>query len=163
VAIEDRLRAHALHCALLDALHQAYERLLAHHLVGAFAEQAKRHCASGCATGSGAAQASHAGEAEERLAARLLLSGGWTDLPPPTLEGAGGLLINGAITIDGAMPICARARRIAEPVLRLSSERGTIDLSTVHELYSFRDPHSMHSVGRRAILSVELVRVLHAS
>ena len=50
--------------------------------------------------------------------ARVDLAGGWTDTPPICYE-RGGLVIAAAVSVGGRMPIGARARRIAEPVIIL--------------------------------------------
>ena len=50
--------------------------------------------------------------------ARVDLSGGWTDTPPICYE-HGGTVVNAAITVDGARPIGARARRLSAPIVRL--------------------------------------------
>ncbi|XP_068115798.1 L-fucose kinase isoform X2 [Hyperolius riggenbachi] len=63
--------------------------------------------------------------------ARIDMSGGWSDTPPITYE-HGGAVVNIAILVDDQRPIGARARRIAEPQLRLSSNSGPrgMDLQT---------------------------------
>ena len=50
--------------------------------------------------------------------ARVDLAGGWTDTPPICYERRG-LVIAAAVSVGGRMPIGARARRIAEPVIIL--------------------------------------------
>lgn len=60
-------------------------------------------------------------------AARIDLSGGWSDTPPVTYE-HGGAVCNASILIDGKRPIGAKARRIAEPalVLVMGEQRITV-------------------------------------
>ncbi|KAM3920648.1 L-fucose kinase [Leptodactylus fuscus] len=55
--------------------------------------------------------------------ARIDLSGGWSDTPPITYE-HGGAVVNVAMLVDGQRPMGARARRIPDPLLRLSSKSG---------------------------------------
>ncbi|XP_053905065.1 L-fucose kinase isoform X1 [Malaclemys terrapin pileata] len=65
--------------------------------------------------------------------ARIDVSGGWSDTPPITYE-HGGAVVDIAILVDGRRPIGARARRIAEPELRLVSASGALEGEVVLEL-----------------------------
>ena len=79
--------------------------------------------------------------------ARLDLAGGWSDTPPICYEhAAGGVVINAAIQIDGRCPIGARARRVDEPVLRITIDpvAGPI---TVTELSGMQDYNSPLAPG----------------
>ena len=75
--------------------------------------------------------------------ARLDLAGGWSDTPPICYEhAAGGVVINAAIQIDGRCPIGARARRIDEPVLRITIDpvAGPITVSELSGMQDYNSP-----------------------
>ena len=75
--------------------------------------------------------------------ARLDLAGGWSDTPPICYEhAAGGVVINAAIQIDGRCPIGARARRIDEPVLRITIDpvAGPITVSELSGMEDYNSP-----------------------
>ena len=75
--------------------------------------------------------------------ARLDLAGGWSDTPPICYEhAAGGVVINAAIQIDGRCPIGARARRIDEPVLRITIDpaAGPIIVSELSGMEDYNSP-----------------------
>ncbi|XP_075694364.1 LOW QUALITY PROTEIN: L-fucose kinase [Rhinoderma darwinii] len=65
--------------------------------------------------------------------ARIDMSGGWSDTPPITYE-HGGAVVNVAVLVDGQRPMGARARRIAEPLLRLYSKSGPLGAEIHTEL-----------------------------
>ena len=75
--------------------------------------------------------------------ARLDLAGGWSDTPPICYEhAAGGVVINAAIQIDGRCPIGARARRIDEPLLRITIDpvAGPITVSELSGMEDYNSP-----------------------
>ncbi|XP_056381408.1 L-fucose kinase isoform X2 [Hyla sarda] len=65
--------------------------------------------------------------------ARIDMSGGWSDTPPITYE-HGGTVVNVAVLVDGQRPIGSQARRIPEPLLRLSSKSGPLKAEIHTEL-----------------------------
>ncbi|XP_053497718.1 L-fucose kinase isoform X1 [Ictalurus furcatus] len=88
---------------------------------------------------------------EVECPARLDLSGGWSDTPPIAFE-YGGVVVNVAVKVDGKRPIGARARRIPEPRLVLSSRSGTPDCSVTtqtvcNDLADLKDYCQPHAPG----------------
>ena len=74
-------------------------------------------------------------------AARIDLSGGWSDTPPVTYE-HGGAVCNASILIDGKRPIGASARRIPECELVLVMGNQTITVSDYVALATYAQPQS---------------------
>ncbi|XP_072836505.2 L-fucose kinase [Pogona vitticeps] len=96
--------------------------------------------------------------------ARIDLSGGWSDTPPITYE-HGGAVVDLAVLVDGRRPIGARARRIAEPELRLVSASGGLEGEVVVELVCQEmedladscQPHAPGALLKAAFICTQIV------
>ncbi|XP_043351119.1 L-fucose kinase isoform X3 [Dermochelys coriacea] len=96
--------------------------------------------------------------------ARIDVSGGWSDTPPITYE-HGGAVVDVAILVDGRRPIGARARRIAEPELRLVSASGVLEGEVVLELVcqdledlqDYCQPHAPGALLKAAFICTQIV------
>uniref|UniRef100_A0A674IQY7 L-fucose kinase n=1 Tax=Terrapene triunguis TaxID=2587831 RepID=A0A674IQY7_9SAUR len=96
--------------------------------------------------------------------ARIDVSGGWSDTPPITYE-HGGAVVDIAILVDGRRPIGARARRIAEPELRLVSASGALEGEVVLELVcqdledlqDYCQPHAPGALLKAAFICTQIV------
>lgn len=96
--------------------------------------------------------------------ARIDVSGGWSDTPPITYE-HGGAVVDVAILVDGRRPIGARARRIAEPELRLVSASGVLEGEVVVELVcrhledlqDYCQPHAPGALLKAAFICTQIV------
>ncbi|XP_038610452.1 L-fucose kinase [Tachyglossus aculeatus] len=100
--------------------------------------------------------------------ARVDLSGGWSDTPPITYE-HGGAVVDLAILVDGRRPIGARARRIAQPELRLTagSRKDEVAMKLVcRSLEDLRDhcqPHAPGALLKAAFICAQIVRLPSAT
>ncbi|MCC6589354.1 MAG: hypothetical protein IT168_21830 [Bryobacterales bacterium] len=63
----------------------------------------------------------NAAEVSVSAAPRIDFGGGWSDTPPFCLDW-GGTVLNAALELNGAYPIRATVTRIAEPIIRITSE-----------------------------------------
>ncbi|NXS61648.1 FUK kinase, partial [Brachypteracias leptosomus] len=96
--------------------------------------------------------------------ARLDLSGGWSDTPPISYE-HGGAVVDVAVLVDGCRPVGARARRIAQPELRLASLAGTPRSKAVVELVcqelehlqDYCQPHAPGALLKAAFICTGIV------
>ena len=93
--------------------------------------------------------------------ARIDLAGGWTDTPPVCYE-HGGLVINAAVTVDGACPIGSRARRLAEPKVIITVEhvdgsKSTIECTCLQDLADYCSPLAPGALPKTALLFVGVV------
>lgn len=101
-------------------------------------------------------------EATTRAPVRIDLAGGWTDTPPIALE-ADGAVVNAAILIDGACPICAKAElRVSETPHIIMTERtwsGTV-IRRVDSLAMFTDirPSQPMAIVKAALLVSGVIR-----
>lgn len=105
--------------------------------------------------------------------ARIDLAGGWSDTPPICYE-RGGSVIAAAVLVGGDLPIGARARRIAEPVLRLrtcadpdaddgasvpgslpgaETEGELIEIASLAELQDYSGPLAAAALPKAVLLS----------
>jgi len=100
-------------------------------------------------------------------AARVDLSGGWTDTPPVSYD-HGGSVTNVAVIIDGRRPIGARARRLEELhcVFRLmpSGEEGAVARSVVmvkstQDLADYCAPSAPAALLKAAVLCLGIVKL----
>ena len=83
--------------------------------------------------------------------ARVNFGGGWSDTPPYSMEN-GGTILNAAISLNGKMPIRAKASIIKEKVVRLISEDLSIsvDIFDARELLNYSntsDPAALHKAA----------------
>ncbi|XP_074055473.1 L-fucose kinase isoform X2 [Macrotis lagotis] len=96
--------------------------------------------------------------------ARVDFSGGWTDTPPITYE-HGGAVVDLAILVDGRRPIGARARRIAEPELRLSTGTRSGEVFTklvcqnLEDLQDYCQPHAPGALLKAAFICAQIVQL----
>ncbi|XP_072492684.1 L-fucose kinase isoform X2 [Notamacropus eugenii] len=96
--------------------------------------------------------------------ARVDFSGGWSDTPPITYE-HGGAVVDLAIMVDGRRPIGARARRIAQPELRLSTEAHSGAVFTelvcqnLEDLQDYCQPHAPGALLKAAFICAEIVQL----
>ncbi|NXX78416.1 FUK kinase, partial [Urocolius indicus] len=97
--------------------------------------------------------------------ARLDLSGGWSDTPPITYE-HGGAVVDVAVLVDGARPVGARVRRIAEPELRLvslgtprhSQAAAELVCRELQHLQDYCQPHAPGALLKAAFLCTQVVQ-----
>jgi fucokinase len=89
---------------------------------------------------------------------RLDLAGGWTDTPPQACT-EGGSVLNVALTLDGKLPLLARARILAEPVLRFIARDLRLErvCGTRAEVEACRDPADPFALHKAAVLEAGLV------
>ncbi len=97
---------------------------------------------------------------EVALPVRVNFGGGWSDTPPYCLE-RGGTVLNAALTLDGALPMRAWARRLDEPVVRIVSEdlQRSMDFTDMEELRKLGDPHDPFALGKAVLAACGLVPV----
>ena len=93
--------------------------------------------------------------------ARVDLAGGWTDTPPICYE-VGGRVVNLAVTVDGELPIGARARRLAdELVVRISHRDGadepTVTVRALAELADHSNPLAPGALVKAVLISLGVV------
>jgi fucokinase len=83
--------------------------------------------------------------------ARIDFGGGWTDIPPFSLE-HGGTVLNAAVLLNGERPIIARGEILAEPVLELISVDGDareiiVDATSLSHYQHPADPLALHKAA----------------
>ncbi|XP_059142125.1 L-fucose kinase-like [Physella acuta] len=98
--------------------------------------------------------------------ARIDISGGWSDTPPITYE-HGGVVTMVGLLVNGKRPIGARARRIREPMFKLTvldEHAADINVECHHlaDLEDYCQPHAPGSLLKAAIVCVDLVDI-HSS
>lgn len=82
---------------------------------------------------------------------RIDLGGGWSDTPPFCLDW-GGTVLNIALELRGEYPISTTVRRIAEPLIRLSSDGApAAEFRSVGELLAPAVPGSEYPIPRSAL------------
>ncbi|XP_036604711.1 L-fucose kinase [Trichosurus vulpecula] len=96
--------------------------------------------------------------------ARVDFSGGWSDTPPITYE-HGGAVVDLAILVDGRRPIGAKARRIMEPELRLSTGTHSGEVFTalvcqsLEDLQDYCQPHAPGALLKAAFICAQIVQL----
>lgn len=91
--------------------------------------------------------------------ARIDLGGGWSDTPPFCLDW-GGTVLNLAITMEGAYPICTTLRRLEEPLIRCVSHDagGAIaEYRCTEEIMAPTGPGCPFAIQRAALALTGLV------
>jgi len=94
--------------------------------------------------------------------ARIDLAGGWSDTPPICYEfREGGTVVNAAIEIDGTCPIGAKARRIAEPILRITIDptEGPIECTELEHLADHNSPLAPGALPKTVVLFCGLAKL----
>ncbi len=89
---------------------------------------------------------------------RLDLAGGWSDTPPYSLE-SGGATLNVALLLEGAMPLRAKVRALAKPVVRLhtSDLNAHVTLTRTSEVFDYADPGDPFALHKAALSLLTLV------
>ncbi len=89
---------------------------------------------------------------------RADFAGGWSDTPPHSLERPGTVL-NVAVNLLGEPPLRAWGRRLAEPVLRLTSVDGDFaaEIREMQELADCDDPARPLGLHKAAFVAWEIV------
>ena len=84
---------------------------------------------------------------------RIDLAGGWSDTPPICTE-RGGTVLNAAITLNGQYPVQVVLKRLADPVIRLSSiDLGMrVSISTTAQLLDHADPRAWWALPKAALV-----------
>ncbi|CAL1547211.1 unnamed protein product [Lymnaea stagnalis] len=95
--------------------------------------------------------------------ARIDMSGGWSDTPPITYEHGGAVTMVGLL-VNGKRPIGARARRIREPILRLSiinenTNNTEVECHTLTDLEDYCQPLAPGSLLKAAVICVDMVDI----
>lgn len=88
------------------------------------------------------------------LPLRVNFGGGWTDTPPYCLE-RGGCVLNGAVALNGKLPVTVSAEPLSERRLVLISEDKCISIAfgeaDCRELYSLTSPGDPLSIHKAAL------------
>lgn len=97
-------------------------------------------------------------EVRVELPVRVNFGGGWSDTPPYCNE-HGGTVLNGAIKLNGILPIVVTVRRLDKPCIALAStDLGAYEEFTdVHRLQSCRDPFDTYALHKAALLACGIV------
>ncbi|XP_005105725.1 L-fucose kinase [Aplysia californica] len=93
--------------------------------------------------------------------ARIDISGGWSDTPPITYEHGGAVTMVGLL-INGKRPIGAKARRIPEPLIRLTivnegAANTEVVCHTLKDMEDYCQPLAPGSLLKAAFVCVDLV------
>jgi fucokinase len=90
--------------------------------------------------------------------ARIDFAGGWTDTPPYSIE-RGGIVLNAAITLNGAHPVIAEATWLDQPRLVLASKdtNTSYEPQRVEEIRSYADPADPFALHKAAFVLSGLV------
>lgn len=97
-------------------------------------------------------------EVRVELPVRVNFGGGWSDTPPYCNE-HGGTVLNGAIKLNGILPIVVTVRRLDKPCIALAStDLGAYEEFTdVRRLQSCRDPFDTYALHKAALLACGIV------
>jgi len=84
---------------------------------------------------------------------RIDIAGGWSDTPP-ICNDVGGAVVNVAVRLDGAQPIRAEARIIAQPLIRIRSVdlNQSIELRRAADIAAHRDPGDWAALPKAALI-----------
>lgn len=88
-----------------------------------------------------------------RAAARLDFGGGWTDVPPYSVE-RGGTVLNAAVTLRGQYPIEVDCVRLPEPrlVLECADTHRTVELRFAGDVLGYADPADPFALPKAALV-----------
>eukprot|EP00040_Diaphanoeca_grandis_P034079 m.209883 g.209883 ORF g.209883 m.209883 type:complete len:1113 (-) comp33054_c0_seq1:185-3523(-) len=89
-------------------------------------------------------------------AARMDISGGWTDTPPVTYE-HGGAVVNAAVLVDGKRPIGAKVRRIDECKLVFVMGDQTIEVTDIAQVATYPQPQSPGALLKAGFCCAKLI------
>jgi fucokinase len=89
-------------------------------------------------------------------AARIDLSGGWTDTPPLAYE-RGGAVANVSILIDGARPIGAKARRIEALKLIFVMGDEVLEITHLDQLRNYTQPQAPGALLKAGVCCARIV------
>lgn len=97
-------------------------------------------------------------EVRVELPVRVNFGGGWSDTPPYCNE-HGGTVLNGAIKLNGILPIVVTVRRLDKPCIALAStDLGAYEeFTNVRRLQSCRDPFDTYALHKAALLACGIV------
>lgn len=90
--------------------------------------------------------------------ARVDLAGGWSDTPPYCLD-HGGTVLNTAITLNGQAPLQVIGKRLADPVVRLTSIdlANSVNVANMGEMLDFTDPSHWTSLPKAAFAAAGIL------
>eukprot|EP00039_Didymoeca_costata_P007148 m.96786 g.96786 ORF g.96786 m.96786 type:complete len:1097 (-) comp13559_c0_seq1:132-3422(-) len=91
-------------------------------------------------------------------AARIDLSGGWTDTPPIAYE-HGGSVTNAAILINGKRPIGAKVKRIPELMLKLVMGSQVLEINHLDDLRNYTQPQAPGALLKAAFCCADIVSI----
>jgi len=89
-------------------------------------------------------------------AARMDISGGWTDTPPVTYEHSGAV-INAAVLVNGKRPIGAKVRRIDECKLVFVMGDQRIEVTDITQVATYPQPQSPGALLKAGFCCAQLI------
>ena len=97
-------------------------------------------------------------EVKIELPVRVNFGGGWSDTPPYCNE-HGGTVLNGAVKLNGILPIVVTVKRIDKPCIALAStDLGAYEEFTdIQRLQSCRDPFDTYALHKAALLACGII------
>jgi fucokinase len=95
---------------------------------------------------------------EVSLPVRVNVGGEWSDTPPYSLE-CGGTVLNMAVTINGKMPVRARAERLKELVIRFRSVDQNIEaeFTSLDQLLQYDKPSEPFTLHKAVLVASGLL------
>lgn len=100
-------------------------------------------------------------EVRVELPVRVNFGGGWSDTPPYCNE-HGGTVLNGAVKLNGILPVVVTVKRISKPCIALAStDSGAYEEFTdVERLRNCRDPFDTYALHKAALLACGIVPLM---
>lgn len=97
-------------------------------------------------------------EVKVELPVRVNFGGGWSDTPPYCNE-HGGTVLNGAVKLNGILPIVVTVKRLDKPCIALAStDLGAYEEFTdIQRLQSCRDPFDTYALHKAALLACGII------
>ncbi len=97
-------------------------------------------------------------EVKVELPIRVNFGGGWSDTPPYCNE-HGGTVLNGAVKLNGILPVVVTVKRLSKPCIALAStDSGAYDeFTSVEKLKNCRDPFDTYALHKAALLACGIV------
>ena len=100
-------------------------------------------------------------EVRVELPVRVNFGGGWSDTPPYCNE-HGGTVLNGAVKLNGILPVVVTVKRISKPCIALAStDSGAYEEFTdMERLRNCRDPFDTYALHKAALLACGIVPLM---
>lgn len=97
-------------------------------------------------------------EVKIELPVRVNFGGGWSDTPPYCNE-HGGTVLNGAVKLNGILPVVVTVKKLDKPCIALAStDLGAYEEFTdIRRLQSCRDPFDTYALHKAALLACGIV------